>query len=132
MLQKTHFENVFHKIIKSYPIRLNSLLFIDISIYRSFHCNFGTALSQFRQIDIVRWRKAFYIDFVLFSYFPKYSINLPCIKAVQKLWYQKMVYKMHSSFLISVSAHILTIFFNNFYIVEEMFIKDSYKKVNVP
>lgn len=39
--------------------------------------------------------------------------------------------KMYFFFLISVFVYILIIFFNNFYIVEEMFIKDFYKRVNV-
>lgn len=42
-----------------------------------------------------------------------------------------MVYKMYFFFLISVFVYILIILFNNFYIVEEMFIKDFYKRVNV-
>lgn len=39
--------------------------------------------------------------------------------------------KMYFFFLISVFVYILIIFFNNFYIVEEMFIKDFYKRVDV-
>lgn len=42
-----------------------------------------------------------------------------------------MVYKMYFFFLISVFVYILIIFFNNFYIVEEMFIKDFFNRVNV-
>lgn len=69
---------VFHKIIKFMSNNSQkTLLFISISIYKPFHCNFA---GQFIDIDLCH-----FIIFYLFQVHYIMSMNLYCIEAVQKL-----------------------------------------------